>query len=161
MPSGCPSAAGSHVASLGQGPGAQANQQSEGGGGHTPNIWLCKQQLPGKRLHVSTLRRMGALITPSSPCPVSSNGESLKVKPSNLQTVITHICKTLDKHRQGFPMCHLLWLHNILCEYVFKTVFILQKRKPRLSKDKRLWQTWDLSLSPTLLVRAWSMDEQH
>lgn len=33
-------------------------------------------------------------------------------------------------------MCYLLWPHNILWEYVFKTVFILQKRKLRLSKKE-------------------------
>lgn len=76
----------------------------------------------------------------------------------------THLKGTLQQ-RQGFQMRYRLKPHNILWKYVFKTVFTLQKRKLRLSKDKKLWQSWDCSLSrPSfmpLLLGVWSQDQQH
>lgn len=91
----CPSTAGSHVASLGQGQQHRqtSNQRVEG---ETQSIWLLQITASRKLLSMSISRtkaRMQAAILPSVPsiCQVSVTcREPLKVKPSNPRTTLTN-----------------------------------------------------------------------
>ena len=96
---------------------------------------------------------------------VSSTPKSLKVKPGNPETIIT-ICKTLYHVERSLRYVISSESYNILWEGVFNTAFTLQKRKLRLSKDKKLGTELGL-LTPDpgglmpFLLKVWSMDQQH
>ena len=99
-------------------------------------------------------------LAPAHPLDLSAH-----CSPHYPETIIT-ICKTLYHVEWSFRYVISYEPYNILWEGVFNTAFILQKRKLRLSKDKKLGTELGL-LTPDpgglmpFLLKVWSVDQQH
>lgn len=149
MCSGCPSTAGSLVASLGHGPGEQADRQSGGRGRNAEHLAL---QITASREKASREHA----VEPMRGCGDARCYRSIIGPPAMTAALGRHFIKNTLSPTSLTTDSGSMYLR----------LFILQKRKLRLSKDKKLGTDLGL-LTPDpgglmpLLLKVRCLDQQH
>lgn len=105
-----------------------SNQRAEGDTHRTSGS--ANNSFPGSGftwVHSGPAARMRTAIIPSSTCQVSSSGESLKAKPGNPKTVITHVCKALYNTDRAFR-CVIFYSFTTSSGSMYLRLFLFCKR---------------------------------